>query len=344
MAWARLDDGFPEHPKVLAVGPFGLTVFVRALCYSARNLTDGFIPNAATASFTVDFARTSRAAHAVDWPARLVAAGLWDMAPGGYLIHDYLAYNPSKEKVLAERKAAAERVKRWRADPRNAKSNTVTLDACNGVTNGGVTVEVTPPPSPSPPLPLVREKKDHRERGRFTPPTLAEVQEYLVEIGAAFTAERFIDHHEETGWRWGKPPGRPVKDWRRTARTWKARDEERGASIVRPRQPVDSRPADGNGKIPKPSTILMPPDSQDWKEIRETLRAKIDERDFTTFIDRLRPTAVTPDDGALVLVTDSREAGRDWLIAEFGEVLRPAVRAHGYSGLRVLTLEEDAGK
>lgn len=155
MAWARLDDGFPEHPKVLAVGPFGLTVFVRALCYSARNLTDGFIPNAATASFTVDFARTSRAAHAVDWPSRLVAAGLWDEAPGGYRIHDYLAYNPSKEKVLAERKAAAERVKRWRADPRNAKSNTVTSDERNGVTNGGVTVEVTPPPSPSPPLPLV---------------------------------------------------------------------------------------------------------------------------------------------------------------------------------------------
>lgn len=157
MAWARLDDGFPEHPKVLAVGPFGLAVFVRALCYSARNLTDGFIPDAAIASFTVDFARTSRAAHAVDWPARLVEAGLWDVVDGGYQIHDYLAYNPSKEKVLAERRAVADRVKRWRVDHRNAQCNGVTGDNRNAVTNGGVTGAVTPPPSPSPPLPVEEE-------------------------------------------------------------------------------------------------------------------------------------------------------------------------------------------
>lgn len=150
MTWARLDDRFPEHPKVLSVGPFGLAVFVRALCYSARNLTDGFIPDAATASFSVDFARTSRAASAVDWPSRLVAAGLWDRVDGGFAIHDYLSYNPSKEKVLAERHANAERIKRWRGEHRNAESNAVTGDARNAVTNGDVTGGVTVIPSPSP--------------------------------------------------------------------------------------------------------------------------------------------------------------------------------------------------
>lgn len=112
MAWARLDDGFPEHPKVLAVGPFGLAVFVRALCYSARNLTDGFIPDAATASFTVDFARTSRTASAIDWPSRLVAAGLWDRVDGGFIVHDYLSYNPSEDAGFLA--LCARRLAKWR--------------------------------------------------------------------------------------------------------------------------------------------------------------------------------------------------------------------------------------
>lgn len=171
MTWARLDDGFPEHPKVLSVGPFGLTVFVRALCYSARNLTDGFIPNAAIVSFTVDFARTSRAAHAVDWPARLVAAGLWDEATGGYRIHDYLSYNPSKEKVLAERKAVADRVKRWRADHRNAPCNGVTPNPRNAVSNGDVTGAVTPPPSPSPSPTEIEQVLSPPAGGPSRPPT-----------------------------------------------------------------------------------------------------------------------------------------------------------------------------
>lgn len=38
-------------------------------------------------------------------PGQLVAAGLWEPMEGGWQIHDYLDYNPSRDQVLEEREA-----------------------------------------------------------------------------------------------------------------------------------------------------------------------------------------------------------------------------------------------
>ena len=46
MTWVKLDDGFPEHPKLIQAGAAAGWLYVAALCYSARNLTDGHIPAA----------------------------------------------------------------------------------------------------------------------------------------------------------------------------------------------------------------------------------------------------------------------------------------------------------
>jgi hypothetical protein len=105
MTWVRLEDTFPEHPKVLAAGDAATMVFIRGLCYSARYLTDGFVPLAA--------ARTLGTARQV---TTLVAIHLWDQADGGYRIHDYLRYNPTRAQVeakrtdLSEKRAAAGRL------------------------------------------------------------------------------------------------------------------------------------------------------------------------------------------------------------------------------------------
>jgi hypothetical protein len=128
MAWVKIDDGFSEHPKVLRAGPLAVALHIAALCYAARQRTDGFIPGAVV-SRLVDIRKPAAEV------ARLVQAGLWESVEGGYAIHDYLAYNPSREQIDAERAATAERVKRWR----DARSN--------GVTNAGVTPGVTLPPS-----------------------------------------------------------------------------------------------------------------------------------------------------------------------------------------------------
>ena len=43
--WVRLDDDFPQHPKVVQAGPLGFVMHVSGICYSNRYLTDGFIPS-----------------------------------------------------------------------------------------------------------------------------------------------------------------------------------------------------------------------------------------------------------------------------------------------------------
>ncbi len=81
--------------------------------------------------------------------------------------------------------------------------------------------------------PMSRKGREGNRKGKegsggaFAPPTLAELSSYITEIGATFTAQKFIDHYEERNWRWGAGSGHPMKDWRRCARKWKATDDER---------------------------------------------------------------------------------------------------------------------
>ena len=98
--WVRIDDDFANHPKVLRVAPLARWLHVVALCYCARQLTDGFVPAEAVSTlfnWSPAPTRTKRAAL-VD---ALVNANLWERVEDGYRIHDFLEYNPSREKVLA---------------------------------------------------------------------------------------------------------------------------------------------------------------------------------------------------------------------------------------------------
>lgn len=136
MTWFKVDDGFPGHPKVRSI-PRSVrmrVVGVWAACgaWSARYLTDGLIAGDAV---------EDEGGEPTDAKA-LVAAGLWhehghdcprcvDPVAGSFVFHDWSDWNPTKEKVKADRKATADRVARYR-ERKNGGSNGVT----NGVSNG----------------------------------------------------------------------------------------------------------------------------------------------------------------------------------------------------------------
>jgi len=101
MPWVKLDDKFPDHPKVVAAGPMAGWLYICGLAYANRMLTDGFIPTAQVRRL-VDIRGTQALAD------RLVEVGLWHQMEGGYQIHDYLEYQPSKD--------AAEDISRARAE------------------------------------------------------------------------------------------------------------------------------------------------------------------------------------------------------------------------------------
>ena len=47
MTWAKLDDAILDNPKIAKAGVIGFAMYVAGITWSARNLSDGFIPSAA---------------------------------------------------------------------------------------------------------------------------------------------------------------------------------------------------------------------------------------------------------------------------------------------------------
>ena len=139
MPWAKIDDMLHSHPKVAQAGLEAMGLFVVGLSWSACYLTDGFIPDYQLPRFG-----NGNLEAIAD---RLVTAGLWHKVEDGYNIHDYLNYNPSGEKVKAERSANAKRQSAWR-DKKN--TNAVSNGVSNGVSNAVSASAPSPSPSPSP--------------------------------------------------------------------------------------------------------------------------------------------------------------------------------------------------
>lgn len=101
MTWARFDDRYDDHPKIKKAwrkDPYAVGLHVMAITHCARHETDGLvdlawieekIPQAKARSRTIDV---------------LVDAGLFDALDGEtFQVHDFLEYNPSREKVAQER-------------------------------------------------------------------------------------------------------------------------------------------------------------------------------------------------------------------------------------------------
>lgn len=119
MTWVRVDDHFDEHPKHAQIGPLGWGVWLAGLAYCNRNLTDGFIPHSIArtlADFHVEdehegilwtlgmYSGNRGEDVTIGWiVGLLVHAELWIEVPGGYIIHDYGDYQPTKEQVEAAR-------------------------------------------------------------------------------------------------------------------------------------------------------------------------------------------------------------------------------------------------
>lgn len=65
------------------------------------------------------------------------------------------------------------------------------------------------------------KKKEKKNSGRFTPPTVDEVHAYCLDRGNGINAQSFVDFYESKGWKVGNSP---MKDWRAAVRTWEQRN------------------------------------------------------------------------------------------------------------------------
>src|SRR5690606_16167302 len=137
----RFDDTFPIHRKVDGLSDAAFRLHVSAIFWCARNLTDGAVPEEDLELVTARVRTPERFA------AELVRRGLWhppghvcesedcpafDEGVEGWTIHDYLEFQPSKQRVDAERRSNADRQRAWRERQKAAQRNGVS----NGVSNG----------------------------------------------------------------------------------------------------------------------------------------------------------------------------------------------------------------
>lgn len=149
MAWVRIDDEMPGHPKFSGLPIEACWLHVCGLTYCSRYETDGVVKESAVGGLLAG--KKSPAATRRLVP-KLLEAGLWKRHPDGYEIHDYLTYNPSRAYLETKREATRQRVAKSRAS-RNGGGNSVT----NAVTGRDVTPLVTPLPMPHAPSPQVQD-------------------------------------------------------------------------------------------------------------------------------------------------------------------------------------------
>lgn len=182
MPWVKFDDQFPLHRKVGGLSDAAYRVHTEAIFWCARNLTDGVIrdhevnqirPRAERhVKEMVDRDLWHHAADAKDCSncsARLAEAGR-PIPPDGYVLHDYLDFQPSRAKVTQERQAKTERQQRWRDKKRggsrdgsvDTSRDASTPSPVDAVVDASVDAPVDPAPSPTPSPP-------RRKRGRESP-------------------------------------------------------------------------------------------------------------------------------------------------------------------------------
>lgn len=145
MTWFKVDDKLHSHRKALRAGE-AMALWTLAGSWCMDQLSDGFVPDyIAQRLFPLAWEQ---------YASRLVDVGLWHPAISGdekgWQFHEFneAGRQPTREQVLLERAAVAERQARWRASSKR-RSNGVT----NGVSNADVTPLVTPSPTrPDPPL------------------------------------------------------------------------------------------------------------------------------------------------------------------------------------------------
>ena len=104
MVWTKLDDNFPDHPKIAELPDSAYRLYVDTLCYCGKYLTNGHISEMIANRY-----------GATDAQRSLLVANLWEQNGDGYQIVNYLEYQPSKEEAQERKEGSRLRMAKSRA-------------------------------------------------------------------------------------------------------------------------------------------------------------------------------------------------------------------------------------
>lgn len=150
MTWARIDDGYFDHPKISGLSQDAQLLHLRAILYSSRFLTDGVVPAHLLKVFV-----KKRVEKVVK---ELISCSLFvQKSDGNYEIKDYLEYQSSKKDVEELKEEARKRAQKYR----DSKKNSTSVTETSHMTRHDAYSEITEPPTPTPtPTPTPNLLKD----------------------------------------------------------------------------------------------------------------------------------------------------------------------------------------
>lgn len=221
-------DDFPHHPKILKAGPLAGWLWACGLAYANCYATDGFIPAEMVLrliGFEDDLAtRLGPLGDPRALALRLVEAGLWEAAEGGFRIHDFAEYQPSSSEVKRERDAAARRQAEYR------RRRAIARDVARNAEGDALLTRESQPPGPGPARPgPVKHPSDvspPTARGAFAPNErdLEEAARLgLDAVAISAELDAMFDHYAAVG--------QHRADWHATFRGWLRKGVKLGRAV-----------------------------------------------------------------------------------------------------------------
>lgn len=168
--WVKVDDGFPEHDKVLEaarhLGGNGaarvITIWLVGMCYCNRNLTDGVVRDAIVRTWTFYDRRPLDVANVMAMEMPNKRPGLLVRVEGGFKFHDYEHYQPSADEVKEKR--AKDRERKRKGKPARLP-NGIHADSARNPQDETADSSV---PGPDPGLSIDTHVQGHRASRRVT--------------------------------------------------------------------------------------------------------------------------------------------------------------------------------
>lgn len=241
MPWTKLDDGFHEHPKTVAMSDKAFRLFTCSLTYSSRHDLRGRLTRAHLA---VLFRLTETTQAHVE---ELLELHSFDPDGSGVIIHGFDTYNPDQDELKRKRAEAGRAGGQMSGVARRSKNEANASEANEAKRSNGTTRGGNPEPEPLP-GPKVKDSTARHPLSRGTrlenPFELPDEWREFAErerphLDANVEGHKFADY-------WHAIPGsKGLKlDW---FATW--RNHVRGDLYGR------GQPAMKNGRAPEPQTI-----------------------------------------------------------------------------------------
>lgn len=178
MTWFKVDDGFYDHPKVVALQdnphwPLCLSLWLLGGSYSARQLTDGFVPMGQLRRMAIGMSHE----QVEEVITILVHNELWREEGAGIRFCDWSDYQPTRQDVLDKRKTERDRKAEWRRNKLKKNNENETdlsrwdnTDRPDGTNASVLDLSRSPRPVPSRPVPTrpvpTKVKEKDLQRGK----------------------------------------------------------------------------------------------------------------------------------------------------------------------------------